>query len=369
MEDTDVINLAVDVLSSVSGDLAGGIYADLGGTLDFAWSTERRVSAWAESPGDPNVAPNHRVVICYELALRLYRDVEDYHQFGAAALLEEPYDTIFKDFNPKPRLPGYIDKLDSIQNMFIGALTWVFFHEVGHLIQEHGYIREKFGGQSLVARIDDCESDGSNELGARASLISHVTEFAADVEAIQWCVQELARHFLPMEGNATENDLKEFRSNLFLLVTGISCALYRFNGDRPVDPTKHPVGSHPTPIRRLEVCLPNVFEKLDLGGLGHELHLLSRSELVYLCTGAAYSAGFFWLKRYASGGDIPAHFMAKGLLQDPFKASYWTAVVRAWDEVEPEIRKVHRFGSKLGILSFTPEFRSKIFEDRDVPLG
>jgi len=367
MEDTDIFDLATHVLSSISGDLANGNYTESGGTLDFAWSPERRVSAWAESPGDPNIAPNHRVVICYELALRLYRDIEDYHLFGAGALLEEPYETIFKDFKPKPRLPSHISKLNSIRNMFIGALTWVFFHEIGHLTQEHGYIRKKFGGRKLETRIEDCESDGSSELGARASLISHVTEFAADVEAVQWCIQELYRHFLPEKGNGTEHDLKEFQSNLFLMVAGISCALYRFNGDRAVDPTEHPVGSHPTPVRRLEVCLPNVYEKLDFGGIGHEVHRLNRSELVYICTGAADSAGFFWLRRQAVGNEIPAHFLTKGLLRDPFKASYWAAIIRAWDEMEPEIRKIRRFGSPIGVLSFTSEFRSQIFKGGNAP--
>lgn len=369
MEDSEVIELAVAVLSSISGDLASGVYADLEGTLDLAWSMEPRVSAWAEAPGDPAVAPKHRVVICYELALRLYRDVEDYHMFCAGALLEDPYKTFFKDFNPKPRLPEHIERSDSIRNMFIGALTWVFFHEIGHLTQEHGYIRKKFGGPLLEARIEDCESAGSRAIGAKESLISHVTEFAADVEATQWCMQELIRHFLPAEEDTTEYDLKEFHGNLFLIVAGISCTLYRFNGDRPVEPTEYPTGSHPTPIRRLEACLPNVFEKLDFGGQGYELHRLSRSELVYLCSGAADSAGFFWLWRYAVGGGIPAHFMARGVLQDPFKSSYWTAIVNAWDAVKPEIRKVRRFGNTLGILSFTSEFRERIFDGCDIKGG
>jgi len=227
MEDSEVINLAVEVLSSISGDLAKGIYAQLGGSLELAWSIEPRVSAWAEAPGNPNDPPRHRVVICYELALRLYKDIEDYHTFGADALLEEPYKTVFKEFDPKPRLPDHIDRLDSIRNMFIGALTWVFFHEMGHLMQEHGHIRAKFGSQCSEVLIEDCEAVGSRILGPTESLISHVTEFAADVEAVQWCTQELVRHFLPEERPTTAHDLKEFRGNLFLMTAGISCASYR----------------------------------------------------------------------------------------------------------------------------------------------
>lgn len=359
--DSDVIDLAVNVLTSIAGDLHAGIYTDLKGSLSLGWSDEPIVSAWAEAPGDPNVPPNHRVVICYELAVRLYRDVEDYHEFAEGPLFKEPYEKIFEHFEPKPKLPEHIDRFDSIRNMFIGALTWVFFHEIGHLMQEHGYIRYGFGGQALESCIEDCESVGSRELSSRESLVSHVTEFAADVEAAQWCMLELIRHFLPRQRDITEHDLNEFHGNLFLMMAGVSCALYRFNGDRAVEPTENPISSHPTPIRRLEVFLPNVFEKLDFGGRGHELHGLSRRELVYLCTGAAYSAGFSWLWRYGIRGEIPDHFMAKGLLQDPFKVSYWGAIVRTWDEVEPEIRRIRRFGNPLGILSFTSQFRNEIF--------
>ncbi|TAL52256.1 MAG: hypothetical protein EPN89_02265 [Methylovulum sp.] len=362
LKDLDIYDKATIVLSSITKDLADSVYAELGGTLNFAWSIEPRVSAWAESDNDPDSAPKHRVVMCYELARQLYRDVEKYHLFGESDLLEEPYKTFFKAFKYPPVFQNHIDKLDSIWNMFIGALTWVFFHEIGHLAQEHGYIRNKFGGQTLETRIEDCESHGTQELGEKESVISHVTEFAADVEAIQWCVQELIRHFLPKDENTDESILKEFQSNLFLLVCGISCVLYRFNGDRLLEPQEHPVLSHPTPIRRLEVCLPNIFEKLDLGGHGQKLHQLSRSDLVYLCSDAANSAGFFWLW-HSRRNYIPDNFMIKGLLQDPFKTSYWKEILTAWDEVEPDIRKIRRFGSSFGILSFTAEFRLEIFKD------
>nr|MDP2191502.1 hypothetical protein [Rhodoferax sp.] len=362
MTDQGIYDCATDVIYSIVGDLSKGIYAELGGNLTFSWSTKPLVSAWAESAGDPFCPPQHRVVICYELARRFYRDAEDYHQFAASELFEDRIQGFFRDYDPNPRLPGHIDKMASVRNMFIGSLTWVFFHEVGHLMQEHGYIRALFGSNETTTPIEDCESDGKQTLEGRAAVIAHVTEFAADVEATQWCVEELARHFLFTEGNLEEQSLQDFRSTLFLLVCGISCAFCRFYGQRSVEPEQVPASSHPTPNRRLEVCLPNIFEKLDFGGRGKELHGLSRSQLVYLCGGAAYSAGFFWHWSYAQQSGIPDNFMPKGLLQDKFIKKYWSAIVLAWDEMEPTINKIRRFGSSLGMLSFNSEFRSKIFD-------
>lgn len=364
MTDLEIYDLASNVITSITRDLSAGIYTDLGGSLKQSWCDKKQVIAWAESLEPPTAPPDHRVVISYELARQFYRDAEDYHQFAANELLGDRFQTIFKDFDPKPQLANHITRNVSVRHMFIGSLTWVFFHELGHLMQEHGYIRERFGGGESVARIEDCELDGGRRLEGHAAAISHVTEIAADIEATQYCVSELIRHFLPDEMTITDDEHSrlEFRSNLYLLVCGISCAFYRFYGQRPVGPEPVVHGSHPTPIRRLEVCLPNIFEKLDDAGRGEQYHGLNRHQLVHLCLGAAYSAQFFWLGKGAMELGMANNFMLKGIPQDPFKKNYWTPIVDAWDEIEPTIREVRRFGIKAGILSFTETFRSQILE-------
>lgn len=92
---------------------------------------------------------------------------------------------------------------------------------------------------------------------------------------------------------------------------------------------------------------------------------MSRAKLVYICSGAVYSIGFFWLWRHAMENKIPDNFMIKGILQDPYKKSYWSTIIAAWDEIEPTIKTVRRFGQKLGILSFTDTLRSQIAESPD----
>lgn len=360
MDDRDIYNLSVEVIGSIVNDLSEAIYSELGGTLSVSWSTEPRVLAWAESIGDPEAPPAHRIVISYELARRFYRDAEDYHEFCENDLPAEMLELFFRDLEPKPKIPDGLAKKDSVRNMFLGALTWVFFHELGHLAQEHGYIRSKYSGVTNVAKLEDGESNSNKILDERAALISQVTEFAADEEATQSCMEELMRHFLHQEGEWTDQYVESFQDSLYLVVCGISCAFYRFYGERPVEPEEIPLSSHPTPIRRLEVCLPNIFEKLDFGGHGVDLHGLDRKQLVYLCIGASYNVGFFWLSSYAQEKGIPENFMPKGLLQDPHKERYWAAIVSAWDEIEVEVMAIRRFGSKLGLLSFTEKFRTDV---------
>ena len=358
MEDIEIYELAEGVLYSITTDMNESNYKKLNGKLSLFFSIEKRSSAWASSKSSINENPHHEIVFCYELVRKLYRDCEDYYMFATNAMLEEPFPSIFKMFEHGPELPGYIKKDDIIRNMFLGSLTWVYFHELGHLMQEHGYIRDKFtyikGKENII---EDCEANGENTLYGNESAVFHVTEFAADVESIQWCMKELIRHFLPKDSQS-EHDLKEFKSNLQLFICGLSCALYRFHGERPVHPTEYPEGTHPTPIRRLDTCLSNMYEKLDFNGRGVEIHRLNRKDLVHICLGSAESVGFFWLWKYSDDNKIPDNFFAgKGISFDPYKKTYWSSIIKAWDEIETEIVRVRHFGDKMGILYYTDDAR------------
>lgn len=361
IEDIEIYRIAADVLSAITHDFNSGIYAKLGGNLSFSWVENKMVTAWAESQGNPDSPPNHEIIVSYELARQVYRDIEGYYEFATSALLEEPMITILNHFNPKPQLPGF-EKKTIITNMYIGAITWVFFHELGHLTQEHGYIRSIFGNGEPKIRVEDCESDGEKKLEAKAATISHVTELAADVYAINSCILELIRHFLPEKLDDVDKESKKlFQGSLYLMVCGISCIFYRFNGERLLELCKEPIGSHPTPIRRLELCIPNIFERLDANGTGDKLHGMDRSVLVNLCIGAAETVGFFWIWPYINPDAIPEHFFLRGVFQDSYKTTYWKEIIESWDEIKPEIDKVMRFGNEIDLLFFTDELRDEVF--------
>lgn len=359
MENMEIYKVAHDVLFSITTDLNKSIYNKINGKLSLSFSAEKRVSAWAHSNSNPDNTPDHEIVFCYELIKKLYQDCEAYYMFAKDTMLREPFTGLLKAFEPRPELPNYMKKNDIIHNMFLGALTWVFFHELGHLAQEHGYIRTKYTNKKHKETIiEDCEANGEDILTGHESTIFHVTEFAADVESIQWCTTELIRHFLSID-NQSEDNLKEFKSNVQLFVCGLSCALYRFNGKHHTQPTKHPEGTHPTPIRRLDTCLSNMYEKLDFNGMGIEIHNLSRKTLVNICLGSAESVGFFWLWRYSHNNKLPENFFAgQGINFDPHKKTYWSKIIKAWDEIEPEIIKIRRFGNDMGLLYFTDNARS-----------
>lgn len=369
MTDQEIIDLASQVANLIVGDLSNGIYASLKGSLSVAWSPVDKFNASADSLGKVDEPPNHRIVLHYELARQLYRDAEDYHDFCVGDFKEEAYQSFFDGFDVKPKMPEIFKREARIKNMFIGAFTWVIFHELGHLTQEHRYIRNRFyASVSTSSQIEEWE-DANNgaQLTGRAAAVFHATEFAADFEGVHWCLMELMRHFLKLESFANGEEVSdkktsaEFQGALFLLMSGIACACYRFYGTRPSQPSAEPVGTHPTPIRRLEVCVPHAFEMLSGVNEGtSSIHGMDRRQVVHLCTGAGYTAGLFWLWRYANTPGIPEHYMLKGAIQDPHASTYWKTIIETWDEIEPAISQVRRFGSWLSLLQFSDVFRSRV---------
>ncbi len=350
------------VTRSITDDLTKAHYEATGGTLTLAWSHVPRFNAWAESNGSIAEPPQHKIVLNYELARQLYRDAELYLQFNEEHIKGEALEALFMGLEFASGLPRFFTREACVNNMFIGALTWVYWHELSHLSQEHGYIRRHFDSSSKAGTtaIEECEGDGAVPLQGRGAALSHVTELAADFEATNTCILELIRHFT---GDATldaKQDLTPFRSALFLLTCGISCACYRFYGNRPDDPGPIPTGSHPTPLRRLECSIPQLFEFLDIEGSDGPVFGLNRSELVRICSGAAYSCGLYFLGWLSTSGRIPDNYMMRGLRNDPHAQSYWSIIVETWDEIAPIIKAIRRCGAPFGLLRFSSDFRTAV---------
>lgn len=356
MENFEIYDLAANVTNTITQDLSEGIYKDLGGSLSVAWSDEPLFNASAESKGEPNEPPQHKIILNYEMARQIYRDAELYLDY-AKEFHTEKLLPLFGGLDFASELPKFFRREDSVKNMFIGALTWVYFHERAHLWQEHGYIRREFGDLcGKAVRIEECSAEGGEPLKGKNAALWHATELAADFEATNTCLNEIIRHFAYDAIHGRPQDLTQFRIALYLLTCGISCACYRFYGIRPVDPEQYPTGSHPNPIRRLEFSIPNMFGYLDLS----RFHEMDRRQLVSLCGGAAYSCGFYFLGWIKDIKVIPENYMVKGLVNDPFRLSYWREIVNSWDEIEPTIKNIRRAGTESSLLHFAPDFRLKV---------
>jgi hypothetical protein len=290
-------------------------------------------------------------VLYYELARQLYRDVQEFYAFVTCSKSQEFLPKILRALGDQEFsiMPKDFTEEDQIKNMFLGALTWVLFHELSHLQQEHGYIRSKFitSGCQLI---NECDVFSSARLTEKDAAIYHVTELAADFEAISFCISELQRHF--------KADI--FLGAAYLFVCGISCCFYRFNCNY-LDVESVPVGSHPNPIVRMELSIQQLIEFLDFDCFPRLVGFsMDRKKLVYFFNQAVFISSIFW---HMTSVDSANHDLERLVLKpvsEPVRKSYFKAIIDTWDEIVTDIRAVRRSEPPFSLLTFTDEFRELV---------
>lgn len=347
--DSEIIDLTCQVFSTIVDDLNDGIYKDINGEISVRWSTKEVFYAWAAVDMADESTPKHYVGLTYETALLLYRDVEAYFQYIESGIDNGKFDLIFQDFE-YPKILASKSSLDyCIKNMFISGITWLFFHELGHLVQEHGKVRQEYGcgfGTDIV----DCaasENVSNQFLTGKASAVSHVTEIAADYFATISCLRALTRHF---EGTIFDEEVRSFS-------VALSLVLYRFHGTESFTPMDKPKGSHPNPLIRLEQTQPLIFEVYSALDIQKTLKsTLSRLDMVNITSWSSYTVGLFWLRKNRHF-EIPEDYFIAGSMQRPEMLTYHKHMVEIWDEIKPRIDEVKLIDDEYSELQFSPQYR------------
>lgn len=351
MTDTEIYELAGNIISSITKDIQESFYSDLNGELSVVWSEEKKINAWAESVNKLDKPPNHKIGFHYELIRQLYRDIELYSEYIESQVDQNVFNMWFQDdAQPYDLLTSYFVKEAYINNMFMAAITWVFFHELGHLKQEHGYIRNKYTN-STISQIHELNIIDAKIITNEEAAIFHTTEIAADFEAIDTCIFELIRQF---KG-------EELKPAIYQFICGVSCVLYRFHGAKPFQIEYYPQGTHPNPLIRLENIIPQVYEFFSLEAVQEVIGTeLSRENMVKICSSAATSVGLFWLRNNDTFMQVEDNYFLMGSWNRPGMKNYLKIIVETWDKIEPDIKKIRRFGTEFGLLTFTQENRDRL---------
>jgi hypothetical protein len=367
MKDIEIYELAGQVLGTLTRELNDGIYAKLGGELTIRWCEVRTFGAYASSSADPAAPVRHSITIYYELVRQVWRDAEGLCEFLRSIPEGTKVDSLYDFYGDRGKLPTCFEEDEHVKNMFVAAITWVFFHELGHLMQEHGVIRAEFGstaeGLGLASDVQDFEASGDEILVGREAVVSHTTELAADFEAMNFYVFELLRHVRDPEFIRVEDRTEILAGLVYLMVCGLSLVFFRFNGAKPLAPNAVVEGSHPNPLTRLEINLTQIHESLD-SKLMRTIcsHNMDRKELVILGGKAALSATLYWTMTVTESRKLDERFMMKGLLTNSTVLEYLQPIVACWDEMLPRVLKLRRFGAPTGVMTFTDSFRHRIAE-------
>ena len=206
-----------------------------------------------------------------------------------------------------------------------------------------------------VTLISECSINNEKTLEGKAAAVSHITEIAADFEAINICNLELIKHFKGKD---------MLLPAIFLFTSGVSLAIYAFYNKKILMESNIPQGTHPNPLVRLEIMLPQIWEFFSIPQLEEVLKVkLSRKDLVYTCQSAASSVGIFWMKKNQLPLDTDSlNNLTQGMYQRPELITYMKILIETWDEIIPIINlnrsKREIITNDFGLLYFTDESRS-----------
>ncbi|KTB94316.1 hypothetical protein AO073_07545 [Pseudomonas syringae ICMP 11293] len=379
--DIEIIEHATAILRDLTAEISEAQYSPKSGKLKIIWSTDKKFNAGAYSAIHPSAGPEHKIVINYTIAIELYRYTEKLLKFTQSNELKNYLEDSPEDYMPLPLIPASTPGNQFINNMFMGALTWVFFHELGHAAQDHGAIRknncETVCNLTSPAKNEQPNDDNysyTQEVNAQVdkklshhdSLIHHVTELAADSEATCIAVSELLRHAVPAKD--WDDGLKDLSKinwqfiidNCYLMIAGIACTFFRFNNGRASPEHASATGSHPNAFFRMEMAVRQICRQLKFvtTGAGHEI---TDREILTIAKQAADLSALFWYYEVSDQTMPMEDLLIRGLTERPEFKSYTAEIINTWDDLTPQIIEVRSFGSSHGILHFDKEHREYIF--------
>lgn len=355
MKDSEIIDLAVETIFIAQAIINEAIYSKINGKISIRWVDIDDIYAIAATKSQAEESADHIIRISYLTAIQLYRDVEQYFEYINSGVDNKFFDELFKGFEYPKTLCHSSDYEARCKNMFNTAFTWIIYHELGHLVQEHGFIKSKYGVGPSSDVIDCASTDLTNDetIKGKQAAISHITEMAADFFGTQWCIEIILISF---EGKELESEVRH-------LMCALSLVMYRFYGNRSYEFCGEPRGTHPLPIIRLEQVIPPLFEFLS-----HSNHLkdrnsdLNREDLVHLASWAANTSAIFWLKKLGIK-DIREEYFLQGSRQRPNMNEYHRIMIKTWDEIKPDIDNYKRLKIDAYDLRFSDEYRATLFSE------
>jgi hypothetical protein len=368
-----------DVAETIVADLVkwsnDEIYFRLGGGLECVLPLSEEVNARAfVDPDDPY---NPRIEIYMGMVREIYRDSfvfpvvadkiassPDYTDYlkerflntasffdgGVPSIPDSQHTDIYKSIKDKIRKegvhPGIPENALACRFlMFEVMLTWVFFHELSHLVQRHYLLRsgpdtaEALEAESYEMTKVECVGEECVRFQAR--------EVLADVEGGELTVRYLLRkkmfHF----------------SSIYLLLCAQYCMFNRFYKDYESN-LDFVNARHPHPVVRNELTSQFVTEYVVFC-LVNMQGAVSRDEIVraiaYLDVKSSLLSGIYWGNRYEKMDGLLPSFMKLSIGEHAEQRNEYCTVLRGamleqLDVIKENHMHRYNFTDFIGVLAF-----------------
>lgn len=204
--------------------------------------------------------------------------------------LKHYFTAFLKAYNQKPHENINSNDIACRFVMFEIVVAWIFFHELGHLVQRHHMIKD---GTSNSVESEILEIDENLE-NKKPNISGQAREVMADAEGLDMTLKYMKRKGILQS------------QSVYLLLCGVNCMYQRFyqKYEMSLDLAN---GSHPHPVIRNEFfhsfLLDWVIEFLDSD------KSLSAPPLAYMSVRSSLMSGLFWAHRFESfdGDGLPTY--------------------------------------------------------------
>lgn len=312
--------------------------------LRLTWAPSESFGATAFINKD---AENYEVRLTYGVAISVYRDAAQMLNMLSKAHM------IFDSLNLGGHTPIITKrpqiKLEKIfSNIWKYPLQWLFYHEIGHMIESHHQLSdaEKFvinDGEFIGL----CISDRSvSELSSEEALVSQVLEISADFQGFRFLIRQLAAE------KANDSEIIE-ELDIWALLVGVACLFYHFYeiGSKKYHNKSRENASHPAPDVRLQFFLSNMVNAItDPAYIKVIPWAKNKNHVNHILEHAWTFASSYWNDFYEEKNIMPEMFVKGGDIDSNSKEII--KIKEKWKELRPLIAAGIFKGVSTGPMDF-----------------
>jgi hypothetical protein len=230
--------------------------------------------------------------------------------------------------------------------MFELMLIWTFFHELGHIVQQHYLLNEQIKNiDTQTVEISEINYNVNHE----TNLKGQAREILADVQAVDFTFFQLWR----------TNRLKHIP--FYFLLCSMECMFQRFYGTYNED-LELTQGKHPHPVIRSEIAIQYSLRKiLEIISITQSSSYFNNINefFVYYSVRASVLTGYFRAYRIEEfdGTSLPSFMKLQTEPHNDKKLSYISALINEVRNQAPAIQAFHLAptGSIESLLSYFPD--------------